>query len=133
MREKGEIACPSCKAVYLIDMEKIPIDKRKSAKCAKCQSRFYVENHGRQQNKFFEIKKFHYIMSYFEKRSGIDRRNGIDRRRKINLDSLPFWIPDKDIIPFFDKNGNPAGFFCKGRRNGKDRRRDGDRRGSLYA
>jgi len=129
------IICPQCSTIYLVDREKVPTDNRKSAKCVKCQSRFYVEKRCRLKNQVPEEERTPlFIVSYFEKRSGADRRHETDRRREIDTNSFPFPVPpSKDIIPFFDKEGIPVGYFSEGLRNGNDRRNDEDRRAFLNA
>ena len=128
------IICPQCNTIYLVDREKVPNAKRKSAKCVKCQSHFYVERRCKIKNQVPEEERTPFIVSYFEKRSGVDRRRGTDRRREMDPNSFPFPVPpSKDIIPFFDKEGIPVGYFSEGRRNGKDRRNGEDRRTFLNA
>jgi predicted Zn finger-like uncharacterized protein len=134
MSYKEKIICPQCSTIYLVDREKVPTDNRKSAKCAKCQSRFYVEKRRRLKNQVPEEERTPFIVSYFEKRFGADRRRGTDRRREIDTNSFPFPVPlSKDIIPFFDKEGVPVGYNSEGLRNGKDRRNGEDRRAFLNA
>jgi predicted Zn finger-like uncharacterized protein len=125
---KEIIICPKCNTIYLLDKGKIPIDIKKSVKCAKCQSHFYVEKRFNVQIQT-PNKERASLISYFEKRSAVDRRCGIDRRREIDINNLPFWVPpSKDIILLFDKEDNPTGYYSKGRRNGIDRRICADRR-----
>ena len=131
MDYKEKIICPQCRAVYLVDREKLPTDNKKSAKCAKCRSRFYVERRCKSKKQVPEEENTPSIVSYFEKRSGVDRRCGKERRREINTNSFPFPVPPfKDIVPFFNNEGIPVG-YVSGRRDGKDRRGGEDRRAFL--
>ena len=133
MNYKEKIICPQCRTIYLVDRERVPPGNRKSAKCAKCQSRFYVEKRPKLKNHVPEEERTPSIVSYFEKRSGVDRRCGKERRREIDTNSFPFPVPPfKDIVPFFNNEGIPVG-YVSGRRNGKDRRGGEDRRAFLSA
>ena len=124
-----KIVCPKCKTVYSIDVTKIGLNGRKSAKCIKCQSRFYIERREKSHKGNKQPSRITFLQSYFEKRNGVERRKRTDRRKKIKK-NLPFRTPFKDIIPFYNKEGLPVGYTGPGRREREDRRSGIERRNS---
>lgn len=122
------IVCPSCKKMYKVDNSKIPLNKRGTAKCARCNARFFVIKRSTVLFGGPQEEDNSYILGYLEKRSGLDRRLLPDRRAEGKFESFPFWTPGSDFIPIIDKEGHPIGYYSPGRRNGADRREGEDRR-----
>jgi predicted Zn finger-like uncharacterized protein len=125
-----KVVCPKCKSVYSIFRDKIDFDKRKRAKCVKCESLFYVEKREKNQKTNNKTSKVTFLLSYLEKRNCVDRRNGSDRRKKINDHDLPFAIPPRDFIPIFNES-HIVGYIGPGRRELRDQRSGIDRRNFL--
>jgi len=126
-----KIFCPKCNAVYSIDGTKIDFNNRKSTKCIKCQSRFYVQNREKPQKENKQPTRITFLHSYFEKRCCVDRRKGVDRRKEAKIEDLSFMIPPKDFIPLFNNKGLSVGYIAPGQREGEDRRNGIERRRSL--
>jgi hypothetical protein len=118
--------------VYSIRESKIDLNKRKSAICIKCKSRFNFEKRKKIQKQKGDKRpsRITFAISYFEKRKYVDRRQGTERRKKIEQADLPFRTPVKDFIPIYSEN-HPLGFSGPGRRKGGERRTGIERRRSL--
>jgi predicted Zn finger-like uncharacterized protein len=126
-----KVICPKCKAVYSINGPKIDFNGRKTAKCVKCKSRFYIEKREDKQKGDKKPSRITFMLSYFEKRRCDERRKGFDRREKIEKNDLPFTIPQEDFIPIVNKEGHSVGYVSPGRREAGDRRTGIERRRSL--
>jgi len=126
-----KVLCPKCKAVYSIYGPKIDFNNRKSAKCIKCKSRFFIEKREKSQKGDKNPSRITFLQSYFEKRKCVERRKGVNRRNEIEKDDLPYMIPPKDFIPIFNNEGHSVGYISHGRREGGDRRTGTERRISL--
>jgi predicted Zn finger-like uncharacterized protein len=127
-KNKVSIVCPSCKKVYNVDNSRIPLNKRRTAKCSRCKASFFVIKRSTVLFAGPQEEDNSYIRGYVEKRSGLDRRLWLDRRSEGKFESFPFRTPDRDFIPIIDKEGHPIGYYSPGRRNGADRRGGEERR-----
>ena len=127
-----KVICPKCKAVYSIGGLKISFNNRKTAKCIKCESRFYIERQEKKQRGDNKVSRITFLLSYFEKRKYIERRKGIDRRKKIEKNDLLFMTPPKDFIPILNSKNHLMGYTIPGRRGGEDRRTGIERRKPLH-
>ena len=123
-----KVVCPKCKTVYSTDVKKIDFKNKKTARCIKCRSLFYVQKKENVQNGVEELSGITFLQSYFEKRKGHDRRKSSDRRKKVKTGDLPFMAPSKDIIFILNDEDLPIGYTNNGKRKGTDRRKGSDRR-----